>query len=65
MIPNSSYEMARSSSSFQTSKHQTPIKSPSPDQTRMNALTPTQVKYIINGKNVKGYDLGIAYESCN
>lgn len=57
--------MARSSSSFHNSKHQTPIKSPSPDQARMNALTPTQVKYIMNGKNVKGYDLGVAYESCN
>ena len=31
------------------SKQQTPIKSPSPDQARMNMITPTKVKYIGGG----------------
>lgn len=28
---------------------QTPLKSPSPDQSRMNVLTPTKVKYLNAG----------------
>jgi hypothetical protein len=44
------------SNSFHSSKNQTPIKSPSPDHSHMNALTPTKVKYLIDqGKNVKAY----------
>jgi outer membrane lipoprotein-sorting protein len=42
--------------SIPSSKHQTPLKSPSPDQSRMNSITPTKVKYIADGKNVRGYD---------
>jgi hypothetical protein len=33
--------------SIPSSKYQTPLKSPSPDQSRMNSITPTKVKYII------------------
>lgn len=47
------------------SKYQTPIKSPSPDQTRMNALTPTKVKYFGENQNIKGYDIVNNYHTHN
>ena len=34
------------STSITTSKHQTPIKSPSPDHLCSSVLTPTKVRYI-------------------
>lgn len=53
------------SSSITPSKYQTPIKSPSPDQARMNALTPTKVKYICDNPYIKGYDNVQNYQTYN
>lgn len=41
------------SSTIVQSKSHIPIKSPSPDKPRINGLTPTKVKYILEGKSMR------------
>lgn len=62
---NSSSTNVYAYTSITHSKYQTPIKSPSPDQTRMNALTPTKVKYFGDSQNIKGYDIVSNYNTYN
>lgn len=45
------------STSITNSKHQTPIKSPSPDHLCASVLTPTKVKYIGDSSHVRGFDM--------
>ena len=48
--------MNRSSYSTSPAPNNTALKSPSPDKSRMNVLTPTKIKYLANSQSIKAFD---------